>query len=181
VTRSGPCIVSSLPIMEKEEQFLRVRGMFALLCSHDTFRLERKYLLIQFYKDAMRVATKSLDASPIPRGGKTSPRPLRRAAYRAPGTGRPRPMAHVSPCAAAAMAAMRLALRHQGAREPLGPLQDAIPLPQGLSVGAGWPGAPSARRWGRAPLARASGAVPRRLGRAGLRPVGFGRGAPWSP
>jgi hypothetical protein len=34
VARGRSSSVSSLPIMEKGEQFLRVIGIFALLCSH---------------------------------------------------------------------------------------------------------------------------------------------------
>jgi len=67
-----------------------------------------------------------IDTSHITRGGTTSTRHLRRESYRAHGTVLHRTMAHVSQCSEAEIAAMRLALRHQGALEHLGTLQDVV-------------------------------------------------------
>jgi len=50
--------------------------------------------------------------------------------------------------AAAEIEALRLALRHQEALEPLGPLPDAVTLQQGVSFGAVWTVSPVARRLG---------------------------------
>jgi hypothetical protein len=54
--------VSSLPIMEKGEQFLKVIEIFALLCSHYKMSLERKYPLLKFYIYAIIVATMYVEA-----------------------------------------------------------------------------------------------------------------------
>ena len=89
-----------------------------------------------------------VDTSPLSRGGKTSTRPLLRESYRAHGTGLHRTLAPLSPCAAAAIAARRLALRHQQALENLGTVQDAVPLQQGGSCGAVWTLYHVARRLG---------------------------------
>jgi hypothetical protein len=86
------------------------------------------------------------DTSHSTRGGNTSTRHLRRASYRAHGPVLQRPMAHVSQGSEAESAAMRLALRHQEALEPLGTLQDALTLQHGVSFGAVGPGCQVARR-----------------------------------
>jgi hypothetical protein len=60
-------------------------------------------------------------------------------------------MAKGSQCSEAERAAMRLALRHTEALEPLGTSQDAITLQHGRAFGAVWTGYPIARRVGLAP------------------------------
>src|SRR2546427_4174101 len=77
-----------------------------------------------------------IDTSHITRGGKTYTRHLLRESYRANGKVLHRTIATVSPCSAAEIEAIRLALRHKEALEHLGTIQDAITLKQGLSVGA---------------------------------------------
>ena len=89
-----------------------------------------------------------IDTSHITRGGKTYARHLLRESYRAHGKGLHRAMAHVRQCSAAEIEAIRLALRHQEDLEHLGPIQDALPLKQGLSCGAVWTVYQAARRWG---------------------------------
>ena len=79
--------VSSLPILEKGEQFLRVIGILTLLCSHYKIGLLRKLSLIKFYKYAIIVATMYIDTSHITRRGKTYTRHLLRESYRAHGKG----------------------------------------------------------------------------------------------
>src|SRR5215467_5518882 len=70
--------VSSLPILEKGEQFLRVIGILTLLCSHYKIGLLRKLSLIKFYKYAIIVATMYIDTSHITRNDKTYTRHLLR-------------------------------------------------------------------------------------------------------
>src|SRR6266571_4444890 len=89
-----------------------------------------------------------IDTSHITRGGKTSTRHLLRESYRANGKVLHRTLAHVRHGAAAEIEALRLALRHQEALEPLGPLPDAVTLQQGVSFGAVWTVCPVARRLG---------------------------------
>ena len=89
-----------------------------------------------------------MDTSHINRGGKTSTRHLLRESYRANGKVLHRTLANVSHCAAAEIAAMRLALRHQEELQHLGTIQDSIPLPPGVSCGAVWTVYPVARRLG---------------------------------
>ena len=89
------------------------------------------------------------DTSPILRGGTTYTRHLLRESYRAHGQVLHRTLAHLRPCSAAAIAAMRLALRHQQDLENLGTLQAAVTLQQGGSLGAVWTGYHGARRLGR--------------------------------
>ena len=79
-----------------------------------------------------------VDTSHITRGGNTSTRPLLRESYRANGKVLHRTIANGSPGATAEIDARRLALRHKEDREPLGALQDASTLKQGVSFGAGW-------------------------------------------
>src|SRR2546422_4695841 len=94
------------------------------------------------------VATMYIDTSHITRGGKTYTRHLLRESYRANGKVLHRTIANVSHCSAAEIEAMRLALRHKGELEYLGPLQDAITLQQGVSFGAVWTVYQVARRLG---------------------------------
>jgi hypothetical protein len=89
-----------------------------------------------------------IDTSHITRGGKTSTRHLLRESYRANGKILHRTMANVSHCSAAEIAAMRLALRHKQDLEHLGTVQEAVPLKQGVSFGAGWTLCHVARRLG---------------------------------
>jgi hypothetical protein len=89
-----------------------------------------------------------LDTSHITRGGQTSTRHLLRESYRAHGKVLHRTIANLSPCSAAEIAAIRLALRHKEALEHLGPIQDASTLQQGLSFGAVWTVSQVARRLG---------------------------------
>src|SRR5262245_22909802 len=124
--------------MEKGEQFLRVIGIFALLCSHYKIGLLRKYPLFKFYEYAIIVATMYVDTSHITRGGKTYTRHLLRESYRASGKVLHRTIANISHCSEAEIAAIRLALRHKEELEHLGTLQDAVTLKQGLSFGAVW-------------------------------------------
>ena len=86
--------------------------------------------------------------SPLTRGGTTATRHLLRASSRANGQVLHRTIAHVSHGAAAAIAAMRLALRHKQDWEPLGTVQDAVTLPQGWAFGAVWTLSHVARRLG---------------------------------
>ena len=79
-----------------------------------------------------------IDTSRLTRGGKPSPRPLLRASSRAHGKVLHRPLAPVSPCAAAEREALRLALRHKGALEHLGTSQDALTVQHGPACGAVW-------------------------------------------
>src|SRR5215813_11919484 len=79
-----------------------------------------------------------IDTSHITRGGKTYTRHLLRESYRANGKVLHRTIANVSQCSEAEIEAMRLALRHKGELEHLGPRQDEITLKQGLSLGAVW-------------------------------------------
>src|SRR5215468_178771 len=143
-----PCNVSSLPILAKGEQFLRVIGILTLLCSHYKISLLRKQSLIKFYKYATIVATMYIDTSHITRGGKTYTRHLLRESYRAHGKVLHRTIANVSHCSEAEIAALRLALRHKEALEHLGTIQDAITLKQGRSFGAVWTVSHVARRLG---------------------------------
>src|SRR2546425_5936826 len=69
-----------------------------------------------------------IDTSHLTRGGKTYTRHLLRKSYRAHGKVLHRTIANVSHCSAAEIEALRLALRHKGELEYLGPLQDAITL-----------------------------------------------------
>src|SRR5215468_6353170 len=151
-----PCNVSSLPILAKGEQFLRVIGILTLLCSHYKIGLLRKLSLIKFYKYAIIVATMYIDTSHITRSGKTYTRHLLRESYRAHGKVLHRTIANVSHCSEAEIAAIRLALRHKGELEHLGTLQDAVTLKQGLSFGAVWTVYHIARRLG---IAQALGAT----------------------
>jgi Transposase DDE domain len=89
-----------------------------------------------------------IDTSHITRGGKTYTRHLLRESYRANGKVLHRTIANVSHCAAAEIEAMRLALRHKEALEPLGTIQDAVTLKQGVSFGAVWTVYHVARRLG---------------------------------
>ena len=57
-------------------------------------------------------------------------------------------MANVSPCSAAEIEALRLALRHKQDLENRGTVQGAVTLKQGLSFGAGWTVYHVARRLG---------------------------------
>ena len=102
--------------------------------------ISHKYILI--------VATIYIDTSHITRGGKTYTRHLLRESYRANGKVLHRTIANVSHCSAAAIEAMRLALRHKDDLEHLGTLQDAITLKQGVSFGAVWTVYHIARRVG---------------------------------
>ena len=86
--------------------------------------------------------------SRITRGGKTYTRHLLRESYRASGKVLHRTIATVSHCSEAEIAALRLALRHKGELEHLGPLQEAVTLQQGLSFGAVWTVYHVARRLG---------------------------------
>src|SRR5215831_9827372 len=114
----------------------------------------------------MRGATLSRETSHRPRGGTASTRPLLRASSRAHGQGLPRTRAPGRQGCEAALAALRLALRHQEALEPLGPLPEAVPLQHGPSCGAGGTGHHSARRGG---IAQALGTT--RAGPLALGPV----------
>src|SRR5215468_1697913 len=143
-----PCNVSSLPILAKGEQFLRVIGILTLLCSHYKISLLRKQSLIKFHNYVMIVATMYVDTSHITRGGKTYTRHLLRESYRAHGKVLHRTIANVSHCSEAEIAALRLALRHKEDLEHLGTIQDAITLQQGLSFGAVWTVYHVARRLG---------------------------------
>jgi hypothetical protein len=89
-----------------------------------------------------------IDTSHITRGGKTYTRHLLRESYRANGKVLHRTIANVSQCSEAEIEAMRLALRHKGELEHLGPIQDEITLKQGLSFGAVWTVYHIARRLG---------------------------------
>jgi hypothetical protein len=89
-----------------------------------------------------------IDTSHITRGGKTYTRHLLRESYRARGKVLHRTIANVSHCSEAEIEAMRLALRHKGALEHLGTIQDAITLRQGMSFGAVWTVYQVARRLG---------------------------------
>ena len=89
-----------------------------------------------------------IDTSRITRGGKTYTRHLLRESYRANGKVLHRTLANVSHCSEAEIEAIRLALRHKGALEHLGTIQDAITLPQGPSLGAVWTVYHVARRLG---------------------------------
>jgi hypothetical protein len=71
-----------------------------------------------------------------------------RESYRAHGKVLHRTIANVSHCSEAEIEALRLALRHKGELEYLGPIQDAITLKQGLSFGAVWTVYHVARRLG---------------------------------
>src|SRR5215467_4266687 len=97
-----------------------------------------------------------VDTSHITRGGKTYTRHLLRESYRAHGKVLHRTLANVSHCSEAEIEAIRLALRHKGALENLGTLQDAVTLKQGLSFGAVWTVYHIARRLG---IAQALGAT----------------------
>ena len=108
----------------------------------------------------------SIDTSRITRGGQTYPRHLRRESSRAHGKVLHRTLANGSHGAEAAIAAMRLALRHQAEREHLGTLQDTSTLQPGRSFGAGWTVSPLARRLG---IDKALG--PTRAGTLALGPV----------
>src|SRR6266704_1165228 len=94
------------------------------------------------------VATMYIDTSHITRGGKTYTRHLLRESYRANGKVLHRTIANLSPCSAAEIEAMRLALRHKEDLEHLGTIQDAITLQQGMSFGAVWTVYHVARRLG---------------------------------
>src|SRR5262245_61421860 len=107
-----------------------------------------------------------VDPSPLTRGGKTYTRLLLRESSRANGQVLHRPIAKVSHCSEAELAALRLALRHKDALEPLGPLQDAITLQPGVSFGAVWTVYHIARRLG---IDKALGTT-----RAGKRALGQG-------
>src|SRR5262245_16254437 len=76
-----------------------------------------------------------IDTSHITRGSKTYTRHLLRESYRANGKVLHRTIANVSHCSEAEIEALRLALRHKGELEHLGPLQDAITLQHGPSFG----------------------------------------------
>jgi hypothetical protein len=89
-----------------------------------------------------------IDTSHLTRGGKTYTRHLLRESYRAHGKVLHRTIAHVRQCAAAEIAALRLALRHQEDLKHLGTLQDAVTVPQGLSFGVLWTVYHGARRLG---------------------------------
>ena len=89
-----------------------------------------------------------IDTSHITRGGKTYTRHLLRESYRAHGKVLHRTIANVSHCSEAEIEAIRLALRHKGALEHLGTIQDAVTLQQGLSFGAVWTVYHVARRLG---------------------------------
>src|SRR5919108_3391323 len=89
-----------------------------------------------------------IDTSRITRGGKTYTRHLLRESYRAHGKVLHRTLANVSHCSEAEIEAIRLALRHKGALEHLGTIQDAITLQQGPSFGAVWTVYQVARRLG---------------------------------
>lgn len=89
-----------------------------------------------------------IDTSHITRGGKTYTRHLLRESYRANGKVLHRTIANVSPCSAAEIEALRLALRHKEDLEPLGTIQDTITLKQGMSLGAVWTVYHIARRLG---------------------------------
>jgi hypothetical protein len=110
--------------------------------------------LILFCKYTIIVATIYIDTLPITRGGKTSTRHLLRASYRANGQVLHRTIAHGSHGATAEIEALRLALHHKEDLAHLGTMQDAIPLQQGVSVGAVWTVSHVARRLG---LAQARG------------------------
>jgi hypothetical protein len=106
-----------------------------------------------------RVAPRYIATSHITRGGKTYTRHLLRASYRAHGTVLHRPLAHVSPCAAAEIEA----LRHKEALEHLGTIQDALTLKHGMAFAAVWTGYPIARRLGRDKALGTTRAGPRAL------------------
>jgi len=89
-----------------------------------------------------------IDTSHITRGGKTSPRHLLRAAYRANGKVLHRTIAHGSHCSTTEIDALRLALRHQEALAHLGTIPDALTWKQGVSFGAVWAVDHLARRLG---------------------------------
>src|ERR1700746_974142 len=89
-----------------------------------------------------------IDTSHITRGGKTYTRHLLRESYRANGKVLHRTIANLSQCAAAEIAAIRLALRHKEELAHLGTIQDAITVKQGLSFGAVWTVYHVARRLG---------------------------------
>src|SRR2546428_9563526 len=89
-----------------------------------------------------------IDTSHITRGGKTYTRHLLRESYRAHGKVLHRTLANVSHCSEAEIEAIRLALRHKGELEHLGPIQDTITLQQGPSFGAVWTVYHVARRLG---------------------------------
>src|SRR5438105_9878875 len=89
-----------------------------------------------------------IDTSHITRSGKTYTRHLLRESYRANGKVLHRTIANVSHCSEAEIEAIRLALRHKGALEHLGTIQDAITLQQGSSFGAVWTLYHVARRLG---------------------------------
>jgi hypothetical protein len=89
--------------------------------------------------------------SPLTRGGTTATRHLLRASSRANGKVLHRTIAHGSHGAAAAIDAMRVALRPKQDWEPLGTVQDAVTLPQGWAFGAVWTVSHVARRLGIAP------------------------------
>ena len=119
------------------------------------------------------VATLSIDTSHLTRGDKTSTRHLLRESYRAHGKVLQRTIAHVSPCAAAKIEALRLALRHQEDWAHLGTLTDALLLKHGVSFGAVWTVYHVARRLGRAPALGPTRAGQRALGQGiarGLEP-----------
>ena len=97
-----------------------------------------------------------IDTSHITHGGKTYTRHLLRESYRAHGKVLHRTIANVSHCSEAEIEAIRLALRHKGELEHLGPPQDAVTLKQGLSFGAVWTVYHIARRLG---IAQALGAT----------------------
>jgi hypothetical protein len=101
--------------------------------------------------------------SRITRRGKTYTRHLVRASYRANGKVLHRTSANLRQCSAAESEAIRVALRHKEALENLGPIQDAITLTPGRSLGAVWTVSHVARRWG---IAKALG--PPRAGQLAL-------------
>src|SRR5262249_54618894 len=94
------------------------------------------------------VATMYIDTSHLTRGGNTYTRQLLRASYRATGKVLHRTIANLSPCSAAEIDAIRLALRHKEELENLGTIQDASTLQPGLSFGAVWTVDHVARRLG---------------------------------
>jgi hypothetical protein len=89
-----------------------------------------------------------VDTSHITRSGKTYTRHLLRESYRANGKVLHRTLANLSPCSAAEIEAIRLALRHKQDLEHLGTAQDAVTLKQGWSFGADGPSTTWLDAWG---------------------------------
>src|SRR5712691_914951 len=160
------CNASSLPILDKGEQFPGVICIPAPLCSHYKIRLYCIFPLIIFQKYIILVATLSIDTSHLTRGGTTSTRHRRRASSRANGQGLQRPSAHGRHGSEAESAALRRALRPKGALAHLGAIQDALPVQHGPACGAVWPVSHVARRVGSAPALG-----PTRAGTLALCPV----------